>query len=885
MTPETWQRLKTLFHSALDLDPAERESFLAEACQENDELRLQLEKLFVAHDETGSFLVSPVMEFLNGISDYSSLQDAEAKQRIGQRIGAYEIIREVGNGGMGSVFLAARADDQYHKQVAIKLVKRGMDTDMILQRFMMERQILANLEHPTIARLLEGGSTAHGLPYFVMEYVEGLPINEYCDAKKLTTIQRLELFRTVCSALHYAHQNLVIHRDIKPSNILITAEGVPKLLDFGIAKLLSPGWDTETGEGTISMVRLMTPEYASPEQFRGVSITTASDVYSLGLVLYQLLSGHHPYQFESRWPDEIARVILEEEPEKPSSAGNKQKGLSGSNRTEKEEKTTAGPGQPTDHSNTDPQPHNLKSLKGDLDNIVLMALRKEPERRYASVNEFSEDIHRHLKGLPVVASPATLSYRASKFIRRNRTGVLAAAVVIVTVLSATAITAWQARVARRERDRAESRFNQVRKLANTVLFDHHERIKNLPGATEARKKLVTDALEYLDNLAKDSDNSPDLQRELALAYQKVGDIQGGISDSGNTGETEKALENYRKALVIQEKLTSQPEATDADRRTLARLYMDVAEQLRDVKAKEELCRRAVDVISQLAQRDASSTVRADLADALFSLAATLRSKGDDDTALADYLQAANIYESLAGENPDTRHDYLRNAALTYKTMDAIREVRLENQLASELYRKALAIDIENASANPNNVQFQLDSSLSYNSIASVLTNEGNFQAALEHCQKALSIQAKVVVDDPKNSFARTALGRNYRRLGDILTKLERFDDASIFYQDSIRTFEENSKANPGNVAIKARLGEIDSIFGNFLFAWAIKPDSAARDKTRHLLEAQTFQKRGLEIFLALKSQNALDKPFAGMLADVQKSLDQTELELSKRSVK
>lgn len=302
MNTETWQQLKSLFHAALELGPAERAAFLAAACNGDDKLRNQVEKLLASHDEPGTFLVSPALVNAGGISANAQVQSTEAEERAGQRIGPYEIVREMGHGGMGTVFLAIRADDQYQKQVAIKLINRGMDTDLILRRFMMERQILANLEHPNIARLLEGGSTIDGLPYFVMEYVDGQPITEYCDAQRFTTAQRLELFREVCAALHYAHQNLVVHRDIKPSNILVTAGGVPKLLDFGIAKLLSPGWAVETGEATASIVRLMTPEYASPEQFRGLSITTASDVYSLGVVLYELLSGHHPYRLASRHP-------------------------------------------------------------------------------------------------------------------------------------------------------------------------------------------------------------------------------------------------------------------------------------------------------------------------------------------------------------------------------------------------------------------------------------------------------------------------------------------------------------------------------------------------------------------------------------------------------
>jgi serine/threonine protein kinase/type II secretory pathway pseudopilin PulG len=888
MNVETWQQLKTLFHGALDLGPAERTAFLAAACHGDDEIRNQVEKLLASHDEPGDFLVSPALMNAEKSSSDGQVRRAETEERTGQRIGPYEVIREIGHGGMGTVFLAVRADDQYRKQVAIKLVKRGMDSDAILRRFMMERQILANLEHPNIARLLEGGSTADGLPYFVMEYIEGQPITEYCDAHRLTTAQSLELFREVCAALHYAHQNLVVHRDIKPGNILVTAEGVPKLLDFGIAKLLSPGWANETGEATASMVRLMTPDYASPEQFRGLTITTASDVYSLGLVLYQLLSGHHPYRLRKRHPEEVAQAILQEEPEKPSTAAGRQRVEEGSRATDIEECATENA--PLAGKTIQQSPmRNPKSLRGDLDNIVLKALRKEPERRYASVQEFSEDIRRHLEGLPVIASPATFSYRAGKFARRNRTAVVAAAIVIFTLLSATAITGWQARVARRERDRAESRFNQVRKLANTVLFDYHERIKNLPGATEARRKMVTDALEYLDNLASDSNNSPDLQRELALAYKKVGDIQGGYSASGNTGEQDMALQNYRKALAIQEKLILQTQVTDSDLRTLAMLYVDVGSGLAgkgDFQGQEALCRKAVFALSEIVPNDepGTTTTRSDLARVLFELASALRGEGNLDGAIEEYSKAAQIYERLANEHPDKRDSYLRNAALTFKTMGAIREMKQEPVFALELYRKALAIDAENASANLNNVQYQLDYSFSYNSVASVLTDDGHPEEALENCQKALTIQEKVVADDAKNSFARFSLARTYRRLGDILKKLERFDEASTSYQNSIRKFEEHSSANPENADIKARLGEINSIFGNFLFTWANKPNSY-KSKVPRLREAQTFQMRGLEILLTLKSQNALDKSYNEMLAAVQDGLQQTEKELAISSKK
>ncbi len=338
---------------------------------------------------------------------------------------------------MGAVYLATRADDEYRKQVAVKVVKRGMDTDAILRRFRNERQILANLDHPHIAKLLDGGTTEDGLSYFVMDYVEGLPIDVYCDARRLPIIERLKLFRTACSAVHYAHQHHVVHRDLKPSNILVTAEGVPKLLDFGIAKLLDPEVSARTIKPTAGL-RPMTPDYASPEQVRGEAITPASDVYSLGVMLYELLTGHRPYHVQSATPQEAERVICEQEPEKPSVVvGRCSAGLQPGSAALKGGATDGTPESVTETRGESPEKLR-RQLRGDLDNIVLMALRKEPERRYASIEQFSEDIRRYLQGRPVRSRPDTLAYRSGKFIRRNRTGVLAsvltAAIFLVLIV-------------------------------------------------------------------------------------------------------------------------------------------------------------------------------------------------------------------------------------------------------------------------------------------------------------------------------------------------------------------------------------------------------------------------------------------------------------------
>jgi serine/threonine protein kinase len=328
-------------------------------------------------------------------------------------------VKEIGRGGMGAVYLAIRADELFNKQVAIKVIKRGMDTDDVLRHFRNERRILGNFDHPNIAHLLDGGSTESGLPYFVMEYVEGKQIDEYCDERCHSITDRLELFQQVCAAVSYAHRNLVVHRDLKPSNIVITKEGIPKLLDFGIAKILEIGSEEKS---TVTGILLMTPEYASPEQAQGLPVNTLSDVYSLGVVLYELLTGRDPYPFKNRTPIEIARIISETQPQIPSAVIDSLVS-----------KTREGT-----------QERLQKRLRGDLDNIVLMALRKEPERRYQSIDQFSEDIHRHLHGLPLTASKDALLYRTIKFIKRNKIEVGASILICLSLLGGIIVSTWQA---------------------------------------------------------------------------------------------------------------------------------------------------------------------------------------------------------------------------------------------------------------------------------------------------------------------------------------------------------------------------------------------------------------------------------------------------------
>jgi serine/threonine protein kinase/tetratricopeptide (TPR) repeat protein len=415
-----WERLEALFHKALPLPPEARGTLLDRECADDPGVRAEVERLLAAHERAGGFIQVPALTA-------AGIGPGE-EQIEGRRIGAYRLVRELGRGGMGAVYLAERADGAFAQQVAIKLIKRGMDTDHVLARFRSERQILASLDHPHIARLLDGGSTADGLPYLVMEYIDGQPIDEFANARTLSVADRLRLFLEVCDAVSYAHAQSVIHRDIKPLNILVTPSGVPKLLDFGIAKVLHDTADEATS--TVTGLRLLTPEYASPEQVEGRHATAASDIYSLGVVLYELLTGRSPYRLSSRAPQDVAAAVCTTEPERPSTAVTRMPGSAGDAVRRRRRESAAG------HaalSGAMTARQLSRMLRGDLDTIILAALRKEPARRYPSVAAFADDLRRHLDGRPVLARTDGVLYRAGKFVRRNRAAVAAAGLAAASV--------------------------------------------------------------------------------------------------------------------------------------------------------------------------------------------------------------------------------------------------------------------------------------------------------------------------------------------------------------------------------------------------------------------------------------------------------------------
>jgi len=504
LNPDQWREVERLFARVVDLDPASRAAILDREGA-GGAVRREVERL-LTHDQgaTGR-IAAPIRTAI--------ATTAPGAQR--ERIGPYRILRELGRGGMGAVFLAARDDDQYRKQVAIKFVSVGMDSDTLVRRFRAERQILATLEHPHIARLLEGGTTDDGLPYLVMEYVEGEPIDTYCDRGGLGINARLGLFRSVCGAVQHAHRNLIVHRDIKPANILVTADGVPKLLDFGIAKLL----DTDTGAAghTLTAARMMTPAYASPEQVRGEPITTASDVYSLGVLLYELLTGRRPYRLASGRFEEVARAVTDQEPELPSAAVTREP-----EGTTSESLSRARAALPADLR---------RRLAGDLDDIVLMTLRKEPERRYATVAELEEDIRRHLEGLPVLARKDTWGYRASKFSRRHPWRVGAFALSFVLIVGSSFGFFLQARRIAGQRDRALAAEGAARTEAATAarvtdflveLFEYSDPAEARGRAIPVREVLDRGARRIREDLDDEAGAQSRLLATMAQVYGNLG---------------------------------------------------------------------------------------------------------------------------------------------------------------------------------------------------------------------------------------------------------------------------------------------------------------------------------------------------------------------------
>lgn len=828
MTPERWRQIKEIFDQAVEYEAGRRGGFLTAACGGDVNLRIEVEALLEGHAQASGFIEEPAAALA------AHILDAEPNDTlVGQHIGPYKVLKEIGHGGMGQVYLAVRADD-YMKRVALKVVKRGMDTQEIVRRFHHERQILAWLDHPNIAKLLDGGTTEDGLPYFVMEYVEGRQIIDYCDSRKLLITERLKLFRQVCAAVQFAHQNLVVHRDIKPSNILATEDGTPKLLDFGIAKLLNPDLSPMTIAPTQTAMRLMTPEYASPEQVRGENITTASDVYSLGVVLYELLTGHRPYHVKGRTPHEIIRAVCEEEPEKPSTAVNRI-----------EERTSRDGAKPITltpqvvSATREGDPEKLRRcLRGDLDNIVLMAMRKEPHRRYTTVNQLSEDIRRHLEGMPVVAGRDTFTYRVAKFVHRNKAGTIAAVAVFLTLLVGIVATSWQARVASRERERAERRFNDVRQLANDLMFELHDDIAKLAGSTQVREKLVKRALRYLDSLA-DEGGDPMLQLELAAAYRKVGLVQGNPNGS-NLGDTAGAVESYRKAVSICENLAHDHKNKPEVQRDLADSYQSYADMLAMTGKLTEAVqhyRRSNEIYQSLFATDSQdAAVGVQLARGYLKLGDTLGSPifpnlGDKDGALDNFRKSLEVAGSLLTAVPSST-GARKFLYLGHERVGDIQWHRGDFAAALAGYQQSASITRTLLTTDPDNFVYRRHLAvLAQKSSAILLDHMRNVAAAQQEADKSMKIARELSEADPKDVELRGVLAYSYERQAAIQAFKNDIAGAIENYGREQEIYEALREADPLNVKWQSAYLEASQALADQLVK-AGRKDEASRVKTK-----------------------------------------------------
>jgi non-specific serine/threonine protein kinase/serine/threonine-protein kinase len=835
VTPERYKQVRDLADAALDRPEGERRAFLAATCGADEALCDEVTSLLAADEEVQGlpFLAGPAPLTDDG-GPTSETGDVEALP-VGRRVGPYEIVAVLGHGGMGTVYRAVRDDDAFRKTVALKLVRGGRHSNDFRRRFRQERKILAGLQHPNIATVLDGGTTEEGQPYLVMEYVEGQPITDFCAAHGLDTRARLALFRTVCGAVQYAHQSLVVHRDIKPANVQVDARGVPKLLDFGIAKALASGVDPDLAP-TVTVLPMMTPDYASPEQVKGQPVTTASDVYSLGVLLYELLAGRRPYEVQSDSLEAIVWTICQTEPRPPSEA------------------VTGGAGT-TRSGRTLPL---ASELRGDLDTIVLKALRKEPERRYRTAHELSEDLRRHLEGLPVTARADTMGYRAAKFVRRHRTPVVAAALVSASLVAGLVTTIREARIAEANRRRAEQRFGEVRGLATFVMFDMHDAISPLPGSTLARKKLVEKSLEYLDRLAAEA-SDPALLEELAAGYQRLSQVQGdrGVA---NLGDEAAAIETARKALALRERVAAARPGDVAAAASLAKSHGLLAGLLRttDRSAGSAALDKMRAVLDAIPRGDAGRAAVLEGWERYWFTRSNFSALTRDLESMRESRgRQVRVAEELLALEPQNASRQ-RNVATACKYYGAVLQELGELEAAGELYEKARALDQALVEKDPSNPDGRLDLSFSLASIGTLRRDQGDLEGALATCRRALDLRRAVHAEDPANGLAFSSLVRGHERLADVLARMGDVEGAVLHVREALDLRGQWERTHPSRHGPRAWQASFHAALGDIFKTAATSAQPALRRRERWQRARQEYARA-----LALWNEIAGAKPLEG----------------------
>lgn len=726
MNQDRLNKIRELFDKASNLNAVEREVFLNQECANELELKKEILSLLDSLENTKDFLeeaLTIVEQNKNNFTD----------PYINKQIGNYLIDGEAGVGGMGIVYTGRRNDKEFEQKVAIKILKHGITSEYLLKRFQIERQTLANLQHQNIARLLDGGRTIDGLPYLVMEFIDGIPITDFCHQKKLSLEEKLKLFREVCTAVQYAHQNLIVHRDLKPGNILVTKDGIPKLLDFGIAKLIDEELVDNNEDLTRTGVWHLTPEYASPEQIKGEKITTASDIYSLGVLLYQILTGYQPYKISNNSPAAISKIITEEIIQKPSEK------VKDKSREHAE-------------SNLFLNDKISNQLKGDLDNIVLKAMHKDPARRYVSVEQFSEDIRRHLSGLPVIAQKDTAGYRLSKFIQRHKVGFISSVGFIVFLIINLIAIIWQANIAANERDKAKLEAQKV-ETVNKFLLDM---LSSVDPTEIGRDVKVYDVL-----------------RKSALGVEKGFKDQPGIEASiqktiGKTltslGEYDEAKPHLLRSLLLNERVYGkQSNQASESNYELALYYHWIGE----LKTADSLYKKSL----QIFKRNSDVSKR--------SLASTLNDYGILKSDFAEFDESKKMYEESLNILLENYGEKDRDVASLYNNLAIVMQAQKDLDGAEKYFHKALELNIELFGENRPEV------SSNYNNLAYIYIDKGDFTRAEEYFIKSLELKKKYYGAD------HSYVGFAFLNLGGLEFRIGKINESEKYILDAIKNLKKS----------------------------------------------------------------------------------------------
>lgn len=796
MSEQLQQQANVILNQALDLPADQRIQFVAQACQLNPALHKLVSSLLRHLDQLDDFLESP-----------AHLPDLEAPAPVpqaGDIIGNWCVIRELGRGGMGLIFLVERSDGAVKQTAALKIVSDAVTSEALLQRFHSERQILANLNHPDIARLIDAGSTTDGRPYFVMEYMNGVAIDQYCAVMKLNLHQRIHLFARVCQAVHYAHQHLIIHRDLKPANILVAADGSLKLLDFGIAKLLDHD-AAEQDSGAASW--LLTPMYASPEQLAGQVLSISTDVYSLGVILYGLLTGKMPYHFDSGSLPEILHQLTKHVATRPSEVVTKNGVRADATSSELASDEVLQVGRKL-----------ARQLRGDLDNILLKAINKLPESRYASADDFRQDLQRYLSHQPIQATPPSWHYRLRKMLQRYPWVVAASTVTALSLVVGTGLALWQAREATKAQAVAEFRFDQTRQLARSMLFEINDSLEK--GPTIAREKLLATALQYLKQLAADQNLQPDLKRDVASAYERIGDIVGNQTVD-NLGRTKEAERYYQEALKL--RLSNSHAAT---------MHLD------DLKGLLAIHHRLGDIAwAQGRAQDAQQNYQAAITDAkqIFDRtptpaaelewlsrrrygAAILYTRGQANVGQLSQAIKAFSQLKLDLETFMQRHqgnsDALKVLVPVLSQLVDLYRVTGDLPAANQTSLLSLAQAEKKLQENVDDPRWRRQLTVTQRQIGDILIEQGQYAEGFKQLRLALAIRQSIAEKDAGNERAARDVAIAHSALADALEATQDYAGAQAEFQIALDRYVVQARSNPNNAALQAGLLELQLALAN-----------------------------------------------------------------------